>query len=93
MLELRFPICRHHETATEEEAFWVIVTPFFTFKFKKNEIHIQKMEKYPSQTPEKNYYKQKENKDQNNTSKNNESMPERCAYQIKPNCNLFQNKL
>ena len=20
-------------------------------------------------------------------------MPERCAYQIKPNCNLFQNKL
>ena len=43
--------------------------------------------------PTKNYYKQKENKDQNNTSKNNESMPERCAYQIKPNCILFQNKL
>ena len=53
ILELRFPICRHHETATEEEALWVIVTPFFIFKFKKHEIHIQKMEKYPSQTPEK----------------------------------------
>ena len=44
ILELGFPTCRHHETATEEEAFPVIVTPFFTFKFKKNEIHIQKME-------------------------------------------------
>lgn len=43
--------------------------------------------------PTQNYYKQKDNKEQNNTFKNNENMPERCAHQTNQNCNLFQNKL